>query len=101
MGRCARCGSTSGWRPATTRTRAEHLGFDEYDVVTQIVRSHHYRLADGRAEVLSAPFRYVWPAELDLMAQLAGLEPEHRWADWGRSPFGADSTAHVSVWRKP
>ncbi|MGY1619871.1 class I SAM-dependent DNA methyltransferase [Geodermatophilus sp. SYSU D00691] len=92
--------------PPGERVRAfaltpEHLGFDEYDVVTQIVRSHHYRLADGRAELFSAPFRYVWPAELDLMAQLAGLEPEHRWADWARSPFGADSTAHVSVWRKP
>jgi SAM-dependent methyltransferase len=80
---------------------AEHLGFDEYDVVDQRMWSHHYRLRDGRAERFSVPFRYVWPAELDLMAQLAGLRPRHRWADWTRAPFTAESTAHVSVWRKP
>jgi len=75
----------------------EHLGFDEYDVVSQRMWSHHYR--DG--ERFSVPFRYVWPAELDLMAQLAGLRPRHRWADWTRAPFTAESTAHVSVWQKP
>jgi len=75
----------------------EHLGFDEYDVVSQRMWSHHYR----RGERFSVPFRYVWPAELDLMAQLAGLRPRHRWADWSRAPFTAESTAHVSVWAKP
>jgi SAM-dependent methyltransferase len=80
---------------------ATHLGFDEYDVATQIMWSHHYRLGDGPPRVFSAPYRYVWPAELDLMAQLAGLELSDRWADWLRSPFTSDSTAHVSVWRKP
>jgi SAM-dependent methyltransferase len=74
----------------------EHLGFDEYDVVSQRMWSHHYR----RGELFSMPFRYVWPAELDLMAQLAGLRPKHRWADWTRAPFTAESTAHVSVWQK-
>ncbi|MGY2081969.1 class I SAM-dependent DNA methyltransferase [Modestobacter sp. SYSU DS0657] len=76
----------------------EHLGFDEYDVVTQGLVSHHHRVGGG---VVRVPFRYVWPAELDLMAQLAGLEPEHRWAGWDRSPFTASSTSHVSVWRRP
>lgn len=78
-----------------------YVGFDEYDVVSQTLWSHHYRVGDGRARVSSAPYRYVWPAELDLMAQLAGLQLQHRWADWTRSPFTSESTEHVSVWRKP
>ncbi|TWH73591.1 class I SAM-dependent DNA methyltransferase [Modestobacter roseus] len=76
----------------------EHLGFDEYDVVTQRLVSHHHRVGEG---VLRVPFRYVWPAELDLMARLAGMELEHRWAGWDRAPFTAASTAHVSVYRRP
>jgi SAM-dependent methyltransferase len=79
----------------------EHLGFDEYEVVSQRMWSHHYRVREGRAERFSVPFRYVWPSELDLMARLAGLRPRHRWADWTRAPFTAGSTSHVSVWEKP
>ncbi len=80
-----------------------HLGFDEYvDLVNQISVSHHYHISpDGRARTSSPSFRYVWPSELDLMARLAGLESEHRWGDWDRSPFTGDSPKHVSVWRKP
>ncbi|HVF19724.1 MAG TPA: class I SAM-dependent methyltransferase [Mycobacteriales bacterium] len=78
-----------------------HLGFDTYDLVTQQGTSHHYwRNADG-VRYGASNFRYLWPAECDLMAQLAGLELEHRYADWDRSPFTSDSTSHVSVWRKP
>lgn len=79
-----------------------HLGFDVLDVVTQQGTSHHYRRDDdGTVAYDATHFRYVWPAECDLMARLAGLELEHRFADWHRSPFGPDSPAHVSVWRKP
>jgi hypothetical protein len=78
----------------------DHLGFDEYDVVTQALTSHHFRFADDRVDRLSVPFRYVWPAELDLMAQLAGMTLQDRWANWAREPFTADSSSHVSVWRK-
>ncbi len=78
-----------------------HLGFDEYEVATQIAISHHYWLLDGEFEVFSAPFRYVWPSELDLMARLAGLTLRERWSDWARSPFTSDSTQHVSVWEQP
>lgn len=79
-----------------------HLGFDTYDVVTQECTSHHYRRRDdGQVEYGSGRFRYAWPSECDLMAALAGLEPEARWADWSRRPFTADSTDHVSVWRRP
>ena len=77
---------------------ATKLGFDEFDVVSQGLISHHYSVVDGTLELLSAPFRYVWPSELDLMAQLAGMTLRSRWSDWQRSPFTSKSTAHVSVW---
>jgi Methyltransferase domain len=78
-----------------------HLGFEEYDdMATQHSWSHHYWLLDGGLETFSAPFRYVWPSELDLMARLAGLTRRERWADWDRSPFTDESRGHVSVWEK-
>lgn len=76
----------------------DYVGFDEYDVVAQGLISHHYRF--GRDRQVSVPFRYVWPAELDLMARIAGMTLCERWADWDRAPFTADSTKHVSVWQK-
>jgi SAM-dependent methyltransferase len=78
---------------------ATHVGFDEYDVVTQSLVSHHYRNNAGRFDVLTVPFRYVWPSELDLMARLAGLTLAGRWADWNRLPFTSASMKHVSVWK--
>ena len=77
------------------------LGFDEYDVVSQGLISHHYTVTDGELEVVSMPFRYVWPAELDLMARLAGMRLRERWSGWTREPFTSDSDSHVSVWEKP
>jgi SAM-dependent methyltransferase len=78
-----------------------HLGFEEYvDLVDQISVSHHYWVVDDRLEIFSAPFRYVWPSELDLMARLAGMTRRERWADWKREPFTGDSMSHVSVWEK-
>ena len=78
-----------------------HVGVDEYDADTQRLVSHHFSLRDGRWERVSMPFRAVSPAELDLMARLAGMTLRERWADWDRSPFTAESTKHVSVWEKP
>jgi SAM-dependent methyltransferase len=77
-----------------------HLGFDEYDVVAQGLVSHHYSAVDGKLEPHAVPFRYVWPSELDLMARLAGMALRERWAGWGREPFAAVSTSHISVWEK-
>jgi SAM-dependent methyltransferase len=77
-----------------------HLGFDEIDVVTQASVSHHYWIEDGRVDVFSPPFRYVWPAELDLMARIAGMSLRERWGGWNREPFTAESTKHVSIWEK-
>jgi SAM-dependent methyltransferase len=76
-------------------------GFDEYDVATQGLTSHHFEIVDGRVERSSIPFRYAWPSELDLMAQLAGMRLRDRWSGWRREPFTSDSRKHVSVWEKP
>jgi len=79
----------------------DHLGFDEIDVATQHLVSHHYWNFDGRFERFSVPFRYAWPSELDLMAQLAGMTLRERWSTWTRKPFTNESRAHISVWQKP
>jgi SAM-dependent methyltransferase len=79
----------------------EHLGFEEYDFDHQIAVSHHAWVIDGELHRFASPHRYVWPAELDLMAQLAGLSLETRWSDWRGSPFTGESRSHVTVWRTP
>lgn len=79
-----------------------HLVFDTYDLKTQRGTSHHYwHEADGTSRYSSSNFRYIWPSECDLMAQLAGMEFEQRLAGWDGSPYTSDSDSHVSVWRKP
>jgi SAM-dependent methyltransferase len=78
-----------------------HWGIDEYEVATQGLTSHHFETVDGTVERLSIPFRYAWPSELDLMAQLAGMRLRSRWGGWKREPFTSESTKHVSVWEKP
>ncbi|MER6130630.1 class I SAM-dependent methyltransferase [Streptomyces sp. NPDC001815] len=75
--------------------------FDVYDVVTQAMSSNYVEVVDGRGSYRSIPFRYVWPAELDLMARLAGLRLRDRWDNWTREPFTSESGQHVSVWEKP
>jgi hypothetical protein len=81
--------------------RPERLGFDEIDVASQRLVSHHYWVTDGQLRTVSLPFRYVWPAELDLMARIAGMRLRERWGGWRREPFTSESTSHVSVWQKP
>src|SRR6478752_9090906 len=77
-----------------------YIGLDTYDVLHQHVVSHHFHFDGGRqAQLFRSPHRYIWPAELYLMAQLAGFELESRHADWTGAPFTADSPSHVSVYR--
>jgi SAM-dependent methyltransferase len=83
------------------RADASGFGIDEYDTVTQGLVSHHIDLVGGAPRYSSGPFRYVWPAELDLMARIAGLRLRDRWAGWRDEPFTAESTSHVSVWERP
>lgn len=92
--------------PPGETIRAFHVsetrwGFDEYDVARQGLTSHHFEIVDGRLERLSIPFRDVWPSELDLMAQLAGMSLRERWGGWKREPFTGESRKHVSIWEKP
>lgn len=79
----------------------DHIGIDEYDVASQTLVSHHYRLRDGLTEKFEVAQRYAWPAEFDLMARIAGLSLVERWSNWEREPFAGESRAHISVWRKP
>lgn len=93
---------SSGERYRVFDAGATHWGVDEYpEGADQRVISHHFTLADGRWDLASIPFRYVFPSELDLMAQLAGLTLRERWAGWGHEPFSTTSLKHVSIWAKP
>jgi hypothetical protein len=84
------------------RVSATRWAYDVYDTATQAMCSNYVKItADGRGSFWSVPFRYVWPAELDLMAQLAGMRLRKRWKDWTREPFTSESGKHVSVWEKP
>ncbi|HEX3647579.1 MAG TPA: class I SAM-dependent methyltransferase [Pseudonocardiaceae bacterium] len=77
-----------------------YIGLDTYDPLRQHLVSHHFRFDDSHQAYLSrSPHRYIWPAELDLMAQLAGFTLESRQADWSGAEFTAESTSHVSVYR--
>ena len=92
--------------PPGETIRAFHVsetrwGLDEYDVARQGLVSHHFEIVDGGVERSSIPFRYAWPAELDLMAELADMRLRERWSGWRREPFTCDSRKHVTVWEKP
>lgn len=91
-----------GLEGAVFHTEPGYIGVDTYDVVNQHLVSNHFVFGEGReARVSRSPHRYVWPGELDLMGQLAGLELEARHADWSGGEFTGESTSHVSVYRKP
>ena len=90
-----------GERTSCSTPAGRHWGIDEYDVANQGLISHHFSLGAGGFELSSTPFRYVWPSELDLMAEIAGLRLRDRWAGWRREPFTSESRKHVSVWEKP
>jgi hypothetical protein len=83
------------------RATREGIVSYSYDHATQQYSGHYVEFADGSGEYRTIPFRYVWPAELDLMAHLAGLRLRDRWAGWNREPFTTDSRSHISVWQKP
>jgi SAM-dependent methyltransferase len=75
-----------------------HVGYEQYDVANQLAVSHHCWLIDGNLMQFESLHRYVWPAELDLMAHIAGLTLKDRWGDWNREPFTSESRSHISVW---
>jgi SAM-dependent methyltransferase len=80
---------------------ADHVGIETFDdLVEQIAWSHHWMEVEGRLVRHAAPYRYVWPSELDLMARIAGLRLQDRWAGWHHAPFTSDSTTQVAVFEK-
>lgn len=81
---------------------ADAVGFDvaRYDPVTQILDENHVRLTADGISFSPIVCRLAWPAELDLMARLAGLTLAERWGGWHKQPFTADSVLHVSVYRR-
>ncbi|GGV40450.1 methyltransferase [Streptomyces griseoflavus] len=91
-----------GRRATVWQSAPGRIGLDTYDVLRQHVVSHHFRFDETeQARLYRSPHRYIWPSELDLMAQLAGFHLESRHADWNEAPFTADSPSHVSVYRLP
>jgi SAM-dependent methyltransferase len=88
-----------GQQAVVFQSEPGYIGLDTYDVLRQHLVSHHFRFGESRrAELFRSRHRYIWPAELDLMAQLAGFELEARHADWAGAEFTADSRSHVSVY---
>jgi SAM-dependent methyltransferase len=91
-----------GLQATVWQSEPGYIGLDTYDVLQQRVVSHHFHFGSGaEAQLFRSPHRYIWPAELDLMAELAGFELETRHADWAGAEFTADSRSHVSVYRLP
>jgi len=82
------------------RADPDGMSYYVYDVVTQRLSGQHYHFVDGRVQPSPIEMRYAWPAEMDLMARLAGMRLQSRWAGWRREPFTALSPAHVSVYEK-
>jgi SAM-dependent methyltransferase len=82
------------------RADSTGMSFDVYDVVDQRLTSHHFWIGKQGMKSFASEGRYVWPAELDLMAQLAGMRLTNRWASWNREPFTESSRTHVSVYTK-
>jgi SAM-dependent methyltransferase len=91
-----------GQQATVWRCEPGYIGLDTYDTLRQHVVSHHFSFGEGsQAQLFRSPHRYIWPAELDLMAQLAGFELETRHADWAGADFTAESRSHVSAYRIP
>lgn len=78
----------------------DHVMLDvgRHDPVNQRIESCHVVLTGAGVRLYPVSVRYAWPAELDAMALVAGLDLEDRWADYDRRPFDAGSTRHVSVY---
>jgi SAM-dependent methyltransferase len=76
------------------------LDVGRHDPIAQRLDESHVHITDRGIRLYPVVTRYAWPAELDLMARLAGLRLEERWAGWSGEPFTADSPSHVSVYRR-
>ena len=93
---------TGGQVNWATKVDANHVELDvgNHDALNQQVISQKVVITDGDVRLYPVRIRYVWPSELDLMAQLAGLKLRERWSNWQRAPFDSDSSKHVSIYEK-
>jgi SAM-dependent methyltransferase len=82
------------------RAAPDGMSYYVYDVVTQRLSGQHYYFNDGLIEASPTEMRYAWPAELDLMARIAGMRLAHRWGGWKKEPFTNLSPSHISVYEK-
>lgn len=89
-----------GQKNVVFRADESGWGIDEYDVANQGLISHHVEMVGDEVRQFSMPFRYVWPSELDLMAEMAGMRLAERYAGWREEPFTSESGQHISVWEK-
>jgi SAM-dependent methyltransferase len=88
-----------------SRAAVQHVGTDELlldlgrlDATTQRIDTQHVVIQEGLIRSYPVKLRYVWPSELDLMAQLAGMRLRERWGGWDRKPFVSGSAQHISVY---
>ncbi len=96
-------GFTENQRVKTKRVDAQSVWLEavQHDPVNQSFDFQRIRITEAGTKLVPLPLRYAYPAEIDLMARLAGLRLKHRWGNWDRSAFTADSTFHISVYEKP
>ncbi|HYO29770.1 MAG TPA: class I SAM-dependent methyltransferase [Thermomicrobiales bacterium] len=97
----ARFARGQAWEVQRIETDAMLIEAVRHDPVGQRLAMQRVVMTAEGTRMFPVNVRYAWPAELDLMARLAGLDLEHRWGGWRRQPFGAESRAHVSVYRRP
>jgi len=94
----ARLAARQGVRASEVGEDALRLEVAQIDLAKQLITSQTVLLTEEGLRLYPVKIRYVWPSELDLMAQLAGLELRHRWASWRKEPFTARSTGHISIY---
>jgi SAM-dependent methyltransferase len=91
---------TGGLKVTAVTDERVGLKVSEHDPVRQRLKSQHVVIRDGEIRLYPVEVRYAWPAELDLMACLAGLRLRHRWSNWNRDEIGPHSERHVSVYER-
>lgn len=92
-------GGQVNWATRVTTDSVE-LDVGQHDAVAQQVVSQKVVITDGSVHLYPVQIRYVWPSELDLMAQLAGMRLRERWDNWQRNPFTSESQKHISIYEK-
>jgi SAM-dependent methyltransferase len=87
---------------ATRTVRVEDgrvlLTATQHDPAAQRLQTQLVDLSESGVRLVPYQLRYAWPAEIDLMARLAGLRLRRRWASWRRAPFAGAARQHISIY---